>query len=203
MAAEADEKLIRAAEAGDPGALGELLQQWRPYLRVLAQRQLDSCLAMRVDPSDVIQQTCVDAMHGAANFRGNGEDQLRAWLRRMLERNVADLVRRHVVAQKRTVRREQPLAVPSSSSDGGGGHVPVAEQSSPSGRMMRNEAAERLAAQIAALPADQRAAIRCRYLEGQSLNAMALHFQRSETAVAGLLKRALQTLRQQLGERGP
>jgi RNA polymerase sigma-70 factor (ECF subfamily) len=202
MAAEADEQLLRAAQAGDPRALGELLQQWRPYLRDLAQRQLDSCLAIRVDPSDVIQQTCVDAMRDAANFQGNGEEQLRAWLRRMLERNVADLVRRHVVAQKRTVRREQPLEVPSSS-DCGGGRVPVAEQSSPSGRMMRNEAAERLAARIAALPADQRDAIRCRYLEGQSLNAMALHFQRSETAVAGLLKRGLETLRQQLGERGP
>jgi RNA polymerase sigma-70 factor (ECF subfamily) len=199
MAAGPDEQLIRDAQAGDRQALGQLLQQWRPYLRQLAQRQLDSCLAARVDPSDVIQQTCLDAMHAAGDFRGSGLEELRAWLRGILEHNVADLVRRHVVAQKRTARREQPLGgVSEHASDGWQG--PAAEQSSPSGRAIRDEVAARLADQIAALPPDQRDAIRLRYLEGRSLKEMARYFERSETAVAGLLKRGLQSLRQRSGQ---
>lgn len=200
MAAELDERLIRAAQAGDQQALAELLERWRPYLRDLAQRQLDSGLAVRVDPSDVIQQTCLDAVHDATEFQGEGQQQLRAWLRRILERNVTDLVRRHVVAQRRTVRREQPLPMAGDSSSDGG-PLPAAVQSSPSARMMRDEAAARLAEQIATLPAEQRDAIRLRYLQGQSLKEMTQYFGRTETAVAGLLKRALQKLRKQLGER--
>jgi len=45
---------------------------------------------------------------------------------------------------------------------------------------------------------DQREGVRLRYLEGQSLAEIAERMQRSEEAVAGLIKRGLKTLRKHL-----
>ena len=52
--------------------------------------------------------------------------------------------------------------------------------------------------EIEELPEDQREAIRLRYLQGWSLEQVASHFERSEGAIAGLLKRGMQSLRVRL-----
>ena len=65
---------------------------------------------------------------------------------------------------------------------------------------MQGELAVRLAVEIEKLPSDQREAVRLRHLEGWSLKNLAGHFHRSESAVAGLLKRGLRGLREQLAD---
>ena len=62
---------------------------------------------------------------------------------------------------------------------------------------MREEASADLRNRVDQLPKDQAEAVRLRHLEGWSLKQMAEHFGRSEVAVAGLLKRGMQTLREQ------
>ena len=188
--------LVEKAVKGDQEALGILLEQYRPYLRILARRQLDSVMNARVDPSDVVQQTCLEAFRDLVGFRGSEAGELVAWLRRILENNVSQSIQRHIVTQKRSVSREQQLddsqergqALASLPGDG----------SSPSRRAMRGELAIRLAQEVESLPEDQCEAIRLRHLEGWSLAQLADHFGRSESAVAGLLKRGLRALRLQL-----
>jgi RNA polymerase sigma-70 factor (ECF subfamily) len=69
---------------------------------------------------------------------------------------------------------------------------------------MLGEAAARLAEAIESLPEDQREAIRLRHLEGWTLEQLAVRFGRSESAVAGLLKRGLRGLRHHFrGEDNP
>ena len=53
---------------------------------------------------------------------------------------------------------------------------------------------------IRQLPADQSDAMRKRHLQGWSLGQLAEHFGRTEVAVAGLLKRGMETLRKQVRE---
>lgn len=191
-------ELLRDAMQGDEQALGTLLQDYRPYLRMLARRQLDRVLAPRVDPSDLVQQTCLEVHRDLPEFRGHHEREFIAWIRRILENSVRDSIQMHVSAQKRSLYREERA-------DGRqGGHAitptrGIAEdQPSPSSRVMRGEKAVRLAAEIESLPEDQREAVRLRHLEGYSLKDLSSHFDRSESAVAGLLKRGLRNLRQQL-----
>ena len=62
--------LLKRAKGGDRDALGNLLNRYRPYLRILALRYLDSGVRSRVDPSDVIQQTCLDIHRDIDGFRG-------------------------------------------------------------------------------------------------------------------------------------
>ncbi|MEE8452652.1 MAG: sigma-70 family RNA polymerase sigma factor [Thermoguttaceae bacterium] len=196
-----EDDLLAKACRGDGEALGHLLQKYRPYLRIMAQRRLDSRLKIRVDPSDVVQTTFLEAHRDLASFRGKAEGELVAWLRRILDNNLAQTIQRHVFAKKRSIRRERSLddAV-------GTSHVLAdflaADQSSPSRRVMRGEAAIRLAQSMDQLPTDQHEAVRLRYLEGRSLREIAEHFDRTEVAVAGLLKRGLRGLRKQLDTNG-
>ncbi|MDA7504144.1 sigma-70 family RNA polymerase sigma factor, partial [bacterium] len=68
-------------------------------------------------------------------------------------------------------------------------------QSSPSSRAMRGERAIVLANAMADLPENQLEAVRLRYIEGWSLSDIAERTGRSDSAVASLIKRALQKLR--------
>jgi RNA polymerase sigma-70 factor, ECF subfamily len=187
-------ELLRRARDGDREALGALLDHYRAYLRILAQRKLEGAVQARVDVSDVVQQTYLEAHRDFAAFQGREEAELIGWLRRILEHNAAHTIQRHLFTQKRTMDREKSL----DDSRGPGGPLAgrvAAEQTSPSRRAMLGEAAAHLAAALELLPEDQREAIRLRHLEGWTLAALAERFGRSESAVAGLLKRGLRGLR--------
>jgi RNA polymerase sigma-70 factor (ECF subfamily) len=187
-------ELILRARRGDGEALGALLDRYRAYLRILARRKLDGAAQARVDVSDVVQQTYLEAHRDFVAFQGGEEAELIGWLRRILEHNAAHAIERHLFTQKRTMDRERSLDDSLGRGAPLAGRVP-ADQTSPSRRAMLGEAAARLAEAIELLPEDQREAIRLRHLEGWSLEQLAAHFGRSESAVAGLLKRGLRGLR--------
>lgn len=189
--------LIRAARDGDTAALGRLLDQYRAYFQILAARGIGIRLGQRFNASDVVQQTMLEACRDFVQFLGNGEPELVAWLERILQRNIAQLVRDHVATQKRAIGREHSRDAAAKSDPAY--FEPAAEHSSPSQRAMRGEDAIRLARALAELPEDQREAVRLRHLEGWSLAEIAAHFDRSLTATAGLIKRGMQKLRDKLG----
>jgi RNA polymerase sigma-70 factor, ECF subfamily len=76
----------------------------------------------------------------------------------------------------------------------------VADQTSPSGRVEKQERLVRLADALAALPEDQRRAIELKHLQGLALIEVARQVGRSVPAVAGLLQRGMRALRNDLGE---
>jgi RNA polymerase sigma-70 factor (ECF subfamily) len=199
-AVPADEWLQRARE-GDPEALGRLLEAHRAALHRLAQRQLEGRIAVRVDASDVIQQTFLEAHRSFRQFAGHDARELTAWLQGILDHKVAGVIRDHALLQKRDVRRERSL------DDSRGSTASLKQEldaglSSPSQKAMRGEEEQRLARALAALPDDQRLAVRLRHLEGWPLLDIARHFGRSPAATAGLIKRGLQALRRQLRQGG-
>jgi RNA polymerase sigma-70 factor (ECF subfamily) len=190
-------ELMEQALQGDREALGQLLEAQRATLYRLAKRQLAGRIAVRVDASDVIQQTFLDAYRSFPQFTGQDARELIAWLQTILDHKVAGAIRDHALLQKRDVRREQSL------DDSRGGGTPLKQEldaglSSPSQKAIRGEEAERLSRSLAALPDDQRQAVRLRHLEGWSLSDIARHLGRTPAATAGLIKRGMQALRRQL-----
>jgi RNA polymerase sigma-70 factor (ECF subfamily) len=161
---------------------------------VLASRELDSVLGARVSASDVVQQTFLEAYRDFKTLTGKNEGQFCVWLRQVLKNNVAHVVQTHVVAQKRTVDKERPI---NAGDEDAHDCVEIVDsrQSSPSRRAMRGESAILLAQAMSTLPPHQFEAIRLRYLECMTLAEIAARLERSEVAVAGLLKRGLEGLR--------
>lgn len=184
------QQLLRRARAGDEEARGRLLERFRGYLRVLALRQLDMRVQRRMDASDLVQQTFLSAHRNFSHFAGSTEESLVAWLRKIHARNVQDVLRDHLGAEKRSVNREEY--------EGESPHAELLQQTStirPSQRVLLNEEAARLAEFLEQLPDAQREVIRLRYLEGLALNEIAEQMDRSREAIAGLLKRGLRRLR--------
>jgi len=163
----------------------------------LAERQLIGRIAVRVDASDIIQQTFLEAHRSFRQFAGADARELAAWLQRILDHKVAGAIRDHTILQKRNLRRDQSI------DDSHGGLASLKQQldaglSSPSQKAIRGEEAQRLAKALTVLPDDQREAVRLRHLEGWALADIARHLGRSPAATAGMIKRGMQILRRQL-----
>jgi RNA polymerase sigma-70 factor, ECF subfamily len=191
---EHHQQLLQLAQNGDAEALGALLENYRAYLTVLAQRYLDPRLCGRLDPADLVQITFMEAQRDLQGFRGHALEELLGWLRNILRNNVATAHQSHLYTQKRSAGRE----VPNNATDSRPAIIDLtpSETTSPSQRMMRDEAAVHLSNCLEGLPETQREALRLRYVEGYSLKQMSESMGKSEMAVAGLLKRGLQALRE-------
>src|SRR5438876_37487 len=93
-------------ETADPASL----QRFRSYLLLLARLHWNPRLQGKLDPSDVVQQTLIQAWEGLPNFRGTSDGELRAWLRQILARSLANLARDYG-RDKRDVAKEYSLDV--------------------------------------------------------------------------------------------
>ncbi len=179
----------------------EVLGRFREYLLLLARLQLGDQLRSKLDASDVVQQTLLEAHRKRAQFRGQSTAEMAAWLRQMLAYNLADAMRA-LGRAKRDVARERSLEAGLDASSARLASWLAAEQSTPSQKAQRQEEVLGLAEALAKLPEAQREALVLRHCQGLSLAVISRHLARSPAAVAGLLKRGLRELRAQLGEQG-
>jgi RNA polymerase sigma-70 factor (ECF subfamily) len=189
--------LLEKAQQGDREALGRLLEAQRAALHRLAERQLDERIAVRVDASDIIQQTFLEAHRSFRQFAGQDTRELTAWLRGILDHKVAGAIRDHALLQKRSVHRDRSL------DDSHGDRASSKKKldagiSTPSQKVIRREQEQLLMKALSVLPDDQREAVRLRHLEGLALADIARFLGRSPAATAGLIKRGMRVLRRQL-----
>ena len=192
------DELIRLARNGDSEAREELLAAVRPRLRKWAEDALNARFSGRLDASDLTQITLLDLHQKLEQFVGNSEGEFIDWLRRVLQRNILDAVRR-ASAQKRSVEREQRIdSAPDETA------IPrnelAADISTPSMRAMNNEYADRLQRAMDRLTLEQQRVVRLVHLEGCSLSTAAEQLNRSTAAAAKLLQRGIKNLRAALAD---
>jgi RNA polymerase sigma-70 factor (ECF subfamily) len=176
------------------------LEGYRDYLRLLARVQLSPRLQAKVDASDIVQQTLLEAHQCRGQFRGQSEAERLAWLRAILAHVLAAAARRFS-AGARDLGRERSLEAEVDLSSSRLECLLAADQTSPSERAVRGEDLLRLAHAMACLPPDQRQVVEMHHLAGMPLAEVAARMGRSRPAVAGLLFRGLSKLRELLPER--
>ena len=185
--------LIQQARDGDQQALGHLLDNHRDFLVSLANQQIGEKLRARVDGSDVVQMTFLQAFRAIEDFHGTEHGEFVAWLKQILSRNVSVAVRDHAVSQKRALNKERRLDDSRNSGPALRQRL-AAKLSTPSAKAIRTEEAAQLLKLLDQLPEDQRTAVRLRHFEDWTLPELAEHLGRSKAATAGLVKRGMQRL---------
>lgn len=185
----------------DPGDLAP--ERFRPYLAALARLQVAArpWLAAKLDASDLVQQTLLRAHTARDQFRGQTPEELAGWLRTILTRTLANALR-GLGQEKRNVGAERSLEADLDASCSRLDAWLAADQTSPSQRADAHERAAALAAAVAQLPPEQQQAVLFKHCHGMSLAEIAERMGRTPAAVAGLLRRGLQRLRELLAE-GP
>jgi RNA polymerase sigma-70 factor (ECF subfamily) len=177
--------------------LSDALERYRAYLGLLARLQIDPRLRGRIDLSGVVQQTLFEAHQVLREDDGHSPEQRLAWLRKCLANNLTDELRK-LKTEMRDVGRERSLEAALQNSSVRLQALIVASDPSPSAHMAHEEEAVRLSSALATLPEAQREALVLQHWHGWKIAEIAEHLGRTRTAVAGLLKRGLAKLREEL-----
>jgi RNA polymerase sigma-70 factor (ECF subfamily) len=193
------EALLEQARTGRSAALGQLLELYRNYLRVVARAMIGQALRVRLDASDVVQETFLRAHKEFGQFLGRSEPELVAWLRQILVRTLANEARHHR-RRGRDYQRDEPLEVLLERSSMGAQRALAAPLSSPSAIASRREQAVLLADALEKLPADYREVFLMRNLEHIPFEEIAVRMGRSAGAVRMLWTRTIKKLTQLLEE---
>src|SRR5262245_490369 len=188
-------EMIAKARAGDAAALDRLFACCRDYLALIARTRVETWLRAKVDASDLVQQTMMEAYRGFDRFHGGSEGEWLAWLRGILDHNAADFVR-HYQSQKRKAGKEVPLAPQVDDSRLAGAREPAAPGDSPSQALARVESELQLAAALVQLSPDYQEVIVLRNLQKLPFDEVASRMNRSRPATQMLWMRAIHKLQE-------
>jgi RNA polymerase sigma-70 factor (ECF subfamily) len=198
-AAHAPDDLLREARAGDTEQLGELLETYRRYLRLLARIEIGRNLQAKLDASDLVQDTLLEAHRNFPRFQGSSETQFVCWLRQIMAANLSNLLRRYLGTQGRDVRLERDMAIRLDQSSRMLDRGLLDRGSSPSHQASRREQAVLLADALERLPEDYRDVLVLRHLEGLTFPEVSQRMGRSLDSVEKLWVRGLAQLRHVMG----
>jgi RNA polymerase sigma-70 factor, ECF subfamily len=197
MTTAPDQLIALAKDDADQG-LGRLLDLYRGYLGLLARMEVGPRLQRKVDPSDLVQETLLDAHRQFAHFEGTTEAQFLAWLRRILAGKAANTVRHYLGTQSRNLQQELEVDL-SLSFDRVSLHLSqlaTAAEPSPSQQYLHREQSVLIADALQRLPDDYREVIVLRHWDDLTFPQIAERMQRSVDSVEKLWMRALAKLKQ-------
>jgi RNA polymerase sigma-70 factor (ECF subfamily) len=194
------EELLLGAKNGDQEAVNRLIDRHRGAVLRMVQMRLDHKIRRRVDVSDVVQDVMIDASRRLQDYLANPVMPFHLWLRHITKDRIIDAHRRHRGSQKRSVDREQGLAVP-----GADDHstMNLAAQLcdgelTPAAAATQREMAERVEAAITELGEQDGEIIIMRHYEQLSNQEVAQALGLSEPAASMRYLRAVRRLRAML-----
>jgi RNA polymerase sigma-70 factor (ECF subfamily) len=191
------DRLLDGARSGEPGAVERLLTEFRGPLRRVIDLRLDPAIARRIDASDIVQDVLLEANQRLTEYLKKPEMPFHLWLRHLAQDRIIDAHRRHRLAQRRSVDREQPIARPAWSDESS---ISLAAQltdseATPGTEAIHRELERRLSSAVNQLSDDDREIILMRHHEGLSNQEVAAALELTEAAASMRYLRALRRLR--------
>ncbi len=190
--------LLRQTGEGDRDAFGRLFARHRPYLRRIVSLRLEPRVRARLDPSDVVQETQLEAFRRLSDYLRRRPMPFRVWLRKTAYERLLVARRRHLEAERRSVAREVPLPEGSAVALGRsalGGDTPLRH-------FERHDLARRVRAAVGRLPESDREVLLMRTFEGMSNQEIGYVLDLEAAAVSKRYGRALLRLHRLLAEGG-
>lgn len=179
--------LLRRSQTGDQEALHALLVRHYPALLAFARFRMNPLLRAHASTEDLVQSTCRELLQRAEGFDYRGEEAFRAWLFKALLHKLQNH-ERHLLAQKRDVRRNKVL------SDDSALAAFYSSTLCPEGELLAVERIQALERALDSLPEHYREVISLSRFARLSRAAVAEAMGRSEDSVRSLLTRALVAL---------
>lgn len=180
------QSLLQEARNGSSEARWLVVQLFRKTMLAIANDEVNVSIQCREAPSDIVQETILEAQQDLDRFHGMTEREMRAWLKQVLVRNIWNVNRKYHT-DKRNVQRERSL---SPQAEGSTPAIPD-PCPSPSTVLVRRETTEALELAIQELPDHYRQIIHLRYRKGLSYEEIARTMNRTEMATRRLWSRAL------------
>jgi RNA polymerase sigma-70 factor (ECF subfamily) len=188
-------------EESHPG-LGTLLIDRRAGLMAYIERRMGPALRSRIEPDDIFQEVCVEATRARETLETYQGEPF-GWLCEIAERRIIDAHRRLFDAKKRSAAREVAIqGARADESHDGLMNLLVASLTTPTQAIARDDRGKRLAEALAALPEEQREALRLRYVEQLPSKEIASRLGKSDGAVRVMLTRALKVMQGLLTDAG-
>ena len=203
---DSTDRLLDDARAGAAGAVDKLLGEFRGPLRRIIDLRLDPAIARRVDASDIVQDVLLEANQRLVEYLKKPDMPFHLWLRHLAQDRIIDTHRRHRVAQRRSVDREQPIARPAWADESSVSLVAqlIDSERTPTSEAIQQELLRKLTASIEQLSEDDRDVVLMRHHEGLSNQDVAKALDLTEAAASMRYLRALRRLKDVLvptGER--
>lgn len=195
-------QLLQKAKEGDASARNDLMDRHRASLQQMVRMRLDRKLAARLDSSDIVQDVLIEANRRLDDFIDSEGMPFHLWLRQLARDRIIDMHRRHRAAEKRSVDKEQRLQA------GGFGDRSSLElaaqlrdpELTPAAAALKNELQERFVMALEELSEEDRDIITMRNFEHLTNTEVAQALGLSQPAAGMRYLRALQRLRQVLGD---
>lgn len=198
---ETQELLLRAQE-GEPDAVNLLMERHRQSLRKMVQLRMDRVLTQRIDASDIVQEVLLEASQRLEDYIKDARMPFHLWLRQLAKDQLIDTHRRHRVAQRRSLDREQALV-----QHGNKDHSSLDlaaqlrdQELTPAAAALRKEFQLRFYEALEQLEEDDRELILMRHVEQLSNSDVAQALGLSQPAAGMRHLRALRRLREILGD---
>ncbi len=188
------EDLLPRARAGDAAAQNELFEMCRAYVRFLARSHVEGWIQAKVDASDLVQQTLMEAHRGFDRFQGTTEAEWLAWLKQILKNNALDFVRQFGAA-KRQAHREVEFNIGQSTMFRRAPE-PASPDETPSQIVSRREQEIVVANALAQLSEDHQEVIVLRNLQRMPFDEIATRMGRTRPATQMLWMRAMKKLQE-------
>jgi RNA polymerase sigma-70 factor (ECF subfamily) len=192
-------RLLAQIRGGDTAAFDQLFSMHRAALRRFVVLRLDPRVQARLDPSDVVQETQIEAYRRMDDFMRRRPMPFATWLRKTAYDRLLKLRRFHVETARRSVVRETGL--PDRSSLLLAGRL-LDPRSSPSQHLARSDTACRVRQAVAQLSETDREVLLMRNVEELPYREIGCILDLDAQVVRQRYGRALLRLRKLLLEAG-
>lgn len=194
---EQTDKLLADAKRKESGAADALLGEFREPLRRMIGMRLDPALAKRVDASDIVQDVLLEANGRLMDYLKKPDMPFHLWLRHLAQDRIIDTHRRHRLAQRRSIDKEQAMDKPAWADESSASFAQqfVDTERTPASEAIQKELQRKLADAVNALEDDDREVILMRHHELLSNGEVAAALKLTEAAASMRYLRAVRRLK--------